>query len=153
MFIWTAKIDRRKIGLGALAVLLVGAVVCGCLVFAGRDAVASAAVGPKGIKTADDRRAYLETYGWQVSADAVSVEELQFPKEFGPEYDEYLQLQSGQGFDLTKYGGKRVKRYTYDVKNYPTGATDAQAHLLLYRDTVVGGEVLGEGFFQGLTMP
>ena len=71
-------------------------------------------------------------------------------------YDEYLALQSQQGFDLTQYAGKRVKRYTYEIANYPTGETGVQANLLIYKNTVIGGEVLSpqmDGFLHGLTMP
>ena len=46
-------------------------------------------------------------------------------------YQEYLALQADQGFDLEKYAGKRVKRYTYEVLNYPTGESGVQVNLLL----------------------
>lgn len=92
----------------------------------------------------------------QVSADPLSVEELAIPEEFDETYTQYLSLQSGQGFDLEKYKGKRVKRYTYEISNYPTGETGVQAGLLIYKNTVVGGEVLSSqlgGFIHGLAMP
>jgi len=57
---------------------------------------------------------------------------------------------------LTKCAGKRVKRYTYEITNYPTGESGVQANLLIYKNTVVGGEVLSaqlDGFLHGLTMP
>ena len=57
------------------------------------------------------------------------------------------------GFDLTKYAGKRVKRYTYEVMNYPTGEEGVIAHLILYKNTVIGGEVMGSSFLHGLAMP
>ncbi|MEL4861959.1 DUF4830 domain-containing protein [Pseudoflavonifractor phocaeensis] len=153
VFIWTAKIDRRK-----TALVLVGAVVlCGAVlaaVFLGtRGTAASAAVSPKGVKTAEDRAAYLTAWGWQVPDDAAEVEELELPKEFGPEYDQYMSLQADQGFDLTKYAGKRIKRYTYDILNYPTGEAGVQAHLLICKNTVVAGEIVGEDFLHGLAMP
>ena len=100
--------------------------------------------------------AYLESYGWQVSADPIAVEELLIPDEFDETYDQYLALQSEQGFDLTKYQGKRVKRYTYEITNYPTGETGVQVGILVYKNTVVGGEVLSsqlDGFIHGLSMP
>ena len=71
-------------------------------------------------------------------------------------YQEYLALQSDQGFDLQKYAGKRVKRYTYEIFNYPSGEAGVQANLLICKNTVVGGEVLSprlDGFLHGLTMP
>ena len=45
----------------------------------GVDAVSPAPASPKGIKTNEDRIAYLEL-GWQVSADPLSVEELAIPE-------------------------------------------------------------------------
>lgn len=151
MFIWTAKVNKRKI------VLALAAVICAAAAAAtlanSRGAEASAAVSPKGVKTEEDRVAYLQEWGWQVGAQAVLVEELELPKEFGPEYSQYLELQTGQGFDLGKYAGKRVRRYTYDVLNYPTGETGVVAHLLICKNTVIGGEVLGGSFLHGLAVP
>lgn len=53
-------------------------------------------------------------------------------------------------------GGKRVKRYTYEITNYPTGEAGVQVALLVYRSTVIGGEVLSPttgGFLHGLAKP
>ena len=151
MFIWTAKVNKRKIILALAAVVCVaGAAVT---LLDGRGAAASASVSPKRIKTEEDRIAYLQEWGWQVGPQAVLVEELELPREFGPEYAQYLELQTGQGFDLSKYAGKRVRRYTYDVLNYPTGETGVVAHLLLCKNMVIGGEVLGDSFLHGLAVP
>jgi len=111
---------------------------------------------PKGVKTADDRVAYLESYGWLVNPEPIAVEELLVPEEFDETYQDYLALQADQGFDLTKYCGKRVKRYSYKIQNYPGGDTNVQAALLIYRNTVIGGEVLSSspgGFIHGLACP
>ena len=151
MFIWTAKLSKKKLALTLGAVLLVS--VAAFTLLGSRGTAASATISPKGVKTEEDRVAYLQEWGWQVSSQAVLVEELALPEEFGEEYAKYLELQTGQGFDLTKYAGKRIRRYTYDILNYPTGETGVVAHLLLYRNTVVGGEVLGDSFLHGLAMP
>lgn len=151
VFIWTAKINKKGIVL-ALAAAICTAAAAGTLAYS-RGAEASAAVSPKGIKTEEDRVAYLEQWGWQVSPQAALVEELALPEEFGEEYAKYLELQTGQGFDLSKYAGKRIRRYTYEVLNYPNGETGVVAHLLLYRNRVIGGEVLGGSFLHGLAMP
>lgn len=151
MFIWTAKVNKRKILLTLAAAVCVTAAAVTLL--GGRGAEASAAVSPKGVKTEEDRVAYLQEWGWQVSPQAALVEELELPGEFGAEYGQYLELQTGQGFNLGKYAGKRVRRYTYDVLNYPTGETGVVAHLLVYRNTVIGGEVLGRSFLHGLAVP
>lgn len=151
MFIWTAKINRKKISLALAAVLCLS--VAAFTLLGSRGAAVSATVSPKGVKTEEDRVAYLKEWGWQVSPQAVLVEELELPKEFGAEYDQYLELQTGQGFDLSKYAGKRVRRYTYDILNYPTGESGVVAHLLLCKNTVIGGEVMGGSFLHGLSRP
>ena len=159
MFIWTAKLRRGRLAAGAAALLLAlcgAAVLSGVLSAGDVDAVSPAPASPKGIKTNEDRVAYLESYGWQVNPQALSVEELILPEEFDETYTQYLELQAGQGFDLEAYRGKRVKRYTYEITNYPTGEQGIQAGLLLYKNTVIGGDVLSNqlgGFIHGLERP
>ena len=157
VFIFTAKIRKGRIAAVAVAAAVVcGILVTGSVLAGGRDAAASAAVSPKGVKTNEDRIAYLSSFGWSVSEKPVSVEELVIPEEFDETYSQYLELQASQGFDLTEYAGKRVKRYTYQVNNYPTGETGVQAGLLIYKNTVIGGDVLSAqlgGFIHGLEMP
>ncbi|WP_297716950.1 DUF4830 domain-containing protein [Intestinimonas sp.] len=160
MFIWTAKLRRGRLAAGAAALLLAlcgAAVLTSGVLSAGEvDAVSPAPASPKGVKTNEDRVAYLESYGWTVSPEPLSVEELLIPEEFDETYTQYLDLQAQQGFDLTQYRGKRVKRYAYAVTNYPSGESGVEAGLLLYKNTVVAGEVLSAslgGFIQGLAMP
>ncbi len=158
MFIITAKLRWRRVALGVAAAALVCGVVVGVNGLLGaREAQAMAgAVSPKGVKSNEDRISYLESYGWSVKPEALAVEELLIPKEFDETYDQYLALQAEQGFDLTKYTGKRVKRYAYEITNYPTGETGVQAGLLIYKNTVIGGEVLSSdlsGFIHGLNYP
>lgn len=159
MLIVTAKVPRRKLALWALA----AAALCCCALLvnvtalrAAPDAETVAAVGPKGVKTNEDRVAFLEGYGWQVKTDPLATQELIVPEEFDESYAEYLALQEEQGFDLKKYAGKRLKRYTYEITNYPSGETGVQVNLLIYKNTVVGGEVLSaklDGFLHALPPP
>lgn len=156
MFIFTAKVNRRRIALGAAAAILLCGAVAAAGLFLGRGEAVSTATGPKGVRTNEDRVAYLQGFGWEVSPEPLSVEELAIPKEFDETYTQYLELQSGQGFDLTQYSGKRVKRYTYEVYNYPTGEAGILAGILVYKNTVIGGDVLSNqlgGFIHGLEMP
>ena len=159
MFILTARLPRRKLAAGVAAAALV---CCAALTLppgggAGPASAVSAALpSPKGIKTNEDRVAFLEGYGWQVAEEPLAVEELLIPEEMDESYDSYLSLQAGQGFDLEQCAGKRVKRYTYEITNYPTGEAGVQANLMLFRNRVIGGEVLSpqmDGFLHGLAMP
>ncbi|USF25952.1 hypothetical protein N510_000868 [Firmicutes bacterium ASF500] len=158
MLIMTAKVPKRKLTLGVAA----AALLCCCAIALNfgraltQEVSAPGTPSPKGIRTNADRVEYLSAYGWQVSEEPISTQELLIPEEMDASYTEYLTLQTGQGFDLEDYAGKRVKRYTYEVFNYPTGESGVQVNLLVCKNTVVGGEVLSprlDGFLHGLAMP
>ncbi len=161
MFIFTAKLNRKKLLAGALAiVLLCGVVYTGSVVVHSGSLTASAASDQrgerKGVKTNEDRVAYLAEFGWAVQEKPVSTEELQVPDTFDGAYDDFVALQCEQGFDPTRYAGKRVKRYSYLITNYPTGEEGVMADLYICKNTVIGGEVLNpklDGFLHGLNMP
>jgi hypothetical protein len=132
VFIFTTRLRPGRILLGAAAVVLVcGAVILATGLAGTFGAQEASAASPKGIKTNEDRVAYLESFGWKVNPTAIAVEELLIPSEFDDTYDEYLALQTSQGFDLTRYKGKKVKRYAYEITNYPTGEQGVQAGLLI----------------------
>lgn len=159
VLIVTAKMPRRRLALGVAA----AALLCCCAValnfsqaVASQEVSASVLPDPKGVKTNEDRVAYLSAYGWQVNDQPLASQELLIPTEMDETYDDYLTLQREQGFDLEEYAGKRVKRYTYEITNYPSGEQGVQANLILYKNTVIGGEVLSpqlDGFLHGLSMP
>ncbi|MCI8807596.1 MAG: DUF4830 domain-containing protein [Oscillospiraceae bacterium] len=154
MIIFTARIPKRRLMAGAAAVLCcVSAILAFGLTLRGRAVAVSAEV--KHIKTNDDRLAYLSGLGWQVSPQPMATEELLIPEEFADSYQDYLKLQADQGFDLTQYRGKRVKRYTYQLTNYPAQAEPVQISLLIYRDKVIGGQIQSSSgsFLHGLALP
>ena len=141
MFIVTARVPRRKLLAGAVTVLCCCLVVATALIITlGGQAVPTAAEASN-IRSNEDRIAYLNELGWQVSETPAITEELLIPESFDESYDEYLALQAQQGFDLTKYAGKRVKRYTYDITNYPDSSVGVQAALLVYKNKVIGGQL------------
>ena len=154
MIIFTARVPKRQLmAAGAAALCCVFAVLAFTLTLGGRAVAASAEV--KHVKTNDDRLAYLNGLGWQVSPQPIATEELMIPEEFDDSYAGYLKLQSDQGFDLTQYRGKRVKRYTYQLINYPTQAEPVQIALLIYKNRVVGGQIQSSSgsFVHGLALP
>ena len=157
MLIFTARVRKGPIiAVAAAAALVCLALLAGPSFLPGREAAASAALDPTGVRTNEDRVAYLEGCGWVVGGQPVSVEELVIPEELDDSYSQYLELQASQGFDLTGYQGKRVKRYTYQVANYPSGDGEVLANLLIHKNTVIGGEVLSAqpgGFIHGLERP
>ena len=90
-----------------------------------------------------------------VSQD-IFLSQVKVPAEDSDVFGRYNALQKSQGYDLTKFAGKKVMRYVYLIKNYP-GATDpVYATLLIYKDQVIGGDVTNtsaKGVIQGFQMP
>lgn len=154
MIIYTARLPKKRLlAAGAAALCCLFAVLTFTLTLSGRAVAVSAEV--KNVKTNDDRLAYLNGLGWQVSSQPIATEELLIPKEFDDSYAGYLKLQEDQGFDLTQYRGKRVKRYTYQLTNYPTQDEPVQIALLIYKNRVVGGQIQSASgsFLHGLALP
>ena len=90
-----------------------------------------------------------------VEPEADEVVEVQIPKEFDDVFTNYNAIQKTQGCNLEKYAGKRCKRYTYVVTNYPGQTDNVRANILVYKDRVIGGDVcsleLG-GFMHGFVI-
>lgn len=159
MLIVTARIPKKRLLAAAVAVLCCcAAVLTGIFCAHGLNVVSasSAVTGEvKGLGHNEDRVAFLQQLGWEVVEEPIAAEELVIPETFDESYSDYLALQTGQGFDLSAYCGKRVKRYTYEVLNHPSGESGVQAALLVYKSRLVGGEVLSarpDGFIHGLAM-
>lgn len=154
MIIFTARIPKRRLAAGTCAALCcVFAVLAFAFTLRGRAVTASAEV--KNIRSNDDRLAYLNGLGWQTSPQPIATEELLIPEQFDDSYAGYLKLQEDQGFDLTQYQGKRVKRYTYQLTNYPGQTEPVQISLLIYKNRVVGGQIQSSSgsFLHGFLRP
>lgn len=155
MFIFTAKFNRKR----AVAIVIALAVIlCAIILVAGyldkdKAEPAARAVTATGIKTNDDRVKYLKSFGWEVSENPVDEQEIVIPREFTGVYANYIELQETQGFELKNYGGMEAKRYTYEILNYPTGEKGIVADIIVYRNTVIAGNVQStalDGFMHGL---
>lgn len=117
------------------------AVVAAALLISLGNKSVTASAETSGLHSNEERISYLNELGWQVSNSPATVEELLIPEQFDESYAEYLALQNQQGFDLTKYAGRRIKRYTYEITNYPEGEVCVQAALLIYKGKVIGGQL------------
>ncbi|MDD4715712.1 MAG: DUF4830 domain-containing protein [Oscillospiraceae bacterium] len=153
MIIFTTKLNRKKYVLAffVVAVLVLGIILAVAKTGGGKDNV-----GGKHISTNEDRISYLESYGWVVSDQPIASEELVIPNSLEKTYSQYNTLQTEQGFNLARFQGKKAMRYTYKILNYPTGETDVQANLLMYKSTVIGGDVCTtalDGWMHGLAYP
>lgn len=102
------------------------------------------------------RVAFLARFGWQVDTAPAEVVEVTLPQTFDAVYRNYNAIQRAQGLDLAPYRGLRVRRWSYRVRNYPDVADGVYADLLVYRDTVVAGDVRSvaiDGFIHGFARP
>lgn len=155
MFIYTARIPKKRLMAGGVSLLCCLAVVLTAVFLRAGTAAVSASAQVRGIRDNDDRVSFLTGLGWEVSDAPISTEALLVPTEFDETYADYLALQAQQGFDLTQYCGKRIQRYTYSVYNHPSGEAGVQVSLLVYRSTIIGGEVVSPsaGFLHGLVYP
>ena len=111
---------------------------------------------PEQVESNEDRIAYLASFGWEVEANPIETQEVKIPETFPEVLEKYNELQKEQGYDLTQYAGKQVKRYVYEVTNYPDTNDQYYATLLVYKDAVIGADITSAsqtGTMHGLQMP
>ncbi len=108
------------------------------------------------IKTEEDRIAFLAQFGWEVSETAIESTDVTVPAEFDKILASYNEVQKQQGLDLAKYKGKTVRRYTYEIKNYPGYEGKVYVNMLIYKNRVIGGDICSadvNGFIHGFKCP
>ena len=98
-----------------------------------------------GIATETDRREFLSALGYSAVGDAQSTVEYTLPATLDTVLQSYNELQKEQGFDLSRYTGKTLTRYTYELEGYEGKTGKVYANLVLYRDRIVAADVMGEG--------
>ena len=156
MIIITKKLHPRRLAagclLGACAVILLGAAFGVVEAVPAAPVSSVAAADGSDIRTNADRVAYLESLGWLTAAQPSAEEALTLPTKFDEAYQAYLTLQRSQGFDLEKYAGETIKRYTYQVKNYPGLQENIWACLLVCKHQIIGGECNVQRILDGLQM-
>ena len=109
------------------------------------SAVTNMPISFNGVKTAEDRLAFIHGFGIEVEPQPVEEFSTVVPKKFDAVYEEYNGIQKSQGLDLSKYKGKKVVRYTYAVTNYPKDASgfpsQVYLNLIVYKKRVIGGDI------------
>lgn len=151
MFVYSLKASKIKlVGLLLLSAIAVAAVI-GFL--PERDASANAltvAASEKsikfdGIKTEEDLQNFISSLGIQVKTPAYNSTDVDLPKVFDAVYKKYNDIQRQQGFDLSKYRGKTLHRYTFEITNYPSPdpSQSGKVYLTLFvhKNKVVGGDI------------
>ena len=137
MFIYSVRASSVKF---FVVVMLTLVVFLGVLL-AGNTALAASGteIDFTGMKTEEKRIAFIESFGVDVEGEE---EEVSFvlPDNFDRVMLGYNEIQKRQGLDLSKYHGKKVTRYTYEVKNGDyEGATFV--NLIVCRGRVIAADV------------
>ena len=70
-----------------------------------------------GIRTNEERLAFLAQFGWEVQEEPLESTTVTIPAEFDKVFASYNEMQRAQGLDLSAYGGRTVQRYTYRITN------------------------------------
>ena len=154
MFVFTAKLNRKKaiVAVIVLALLLAAAIILVSL--RGRNGNGGARrPESSGIANAADAVKYLNDLGWQVDAEPLEVKHLVIPRAFTGVYADYAALQTRQGYPIAEYGGMEATRYSFRVRNHPSGGEDIVADLVVCGQTVIAGDVQStalDGFMTGL---
>lgn len=120
------------------------------------DAEPTSSISYSKIYENSDRIDFISQFGWQVKETPVEEVEVTVPESFDKVYLGYNEMQKEQGLNLSKYKGKTVTRYTYEVTNYPDYDGTVYISLLVYKDKVVAGDVCSadvNGFVHGFEAP
>ena len=157
MVIMTAKVSKRKIILVVLLLILAAAVLVTCLKKSGSpEPSQDSAEEITEVRTNEARVAFLEQFGWSVQPEPVQTQQVRVPEEPSEVFLRYNDLQISQGYDLLSLSGKTLTRYVYQITNYPGTDGVYFATLLIYNDSVVGGDVASSrqnGVMHGFAMP
>ncbi len=154
MFVFTAKLNRKKAIIAVVALALtLGAVIL--LVSLRARGNAGDGKHTPGLRVSDpaDAADYLGELGWQVDPEPLEVKHLVIPRSFTGSYAEYAALQARQGLPLSEYGGMEAVRYSFRVRNHPSGGDDVVADLVVCGQTVIAGDIQStalDGFMTGL---
>lgn len=157
MFVFTTKLSPVKIlAAGAAFAALVAGVLFAVLPHAdaGDGGVAETASRLKA-EDAEGVRAFLGSYGWETPVSG-KEEKVTIPKDWNQTFENYNTIQKSEGFDLARYKGKEMTRYTFQIVNYPDPNETVYANVLVYKGKVVGGDVStarADGYMHGFTLP
>ena len=106
-------------------------------------------------KTNEDRLRFIHSFGWEVNEEPAEIMEVIIPSKFDEVYETYNSIQKKQGLDLKSVAGKRCRRFSYEVTNYPGAQGAVRINLLIYKNKIIGGDVCSleaDGFIHGFSL-
>ncbi len=153
MFICSFKLNRTRLLSGVAALCLALTLVFLLLPEPNGNISTAGTISAKNQQQMVD---YIAKIGYTVTPQAILIEQVTIPQTFDEKYKEYNELQKKAGFDLEKYAGQTVHKYTFKILNYEDGESEAVANVLVGGDKIIGGDIsstaLG-GFCKSLKAP
>ncbi len=112
MVVFSTKFNRKR---AVAAVVALAVVLVLIVLLAGRRDMGSAKATGAIVKDNGERVEYLSELGWEVEPNAIEEQTVLIPEQFTDVYERYNEIQTAQGFDLSKYAGVEAQRYTYRI--------------------------------------
>lgn len=152
MFIYSVRASTIRF-FSILALTLV--LLVGILAFGGGGQLSVSASSGKvdfsGVKTNEERVAFISQFGIKVAEQPVETVDFRVPENFDRVIAGYNEIQKSQGLDLTRYKNKKVTRYTYESADY--NGKGAYINLVIYKGTVIACDISStepDGFVEPL---
>lgn len=154
-----SKNNLKKSVITAIVVIVLSFCLIFSIKFIGDIQNNNSSVGSSlAVEDEDDILKFISYYGWEVDRQPAEVRDVIIPETFDEVYANYNEIQLEQGFNLEKYAGQRVKRWTYIVRNYPETSPEddyIRINILVSDDVVIGGDVCSvklDGFMHGFSL-
>ena len=144
MYILSVKLNVKKI-LSVIAVVCIATAVVCSIILNSSDDVLSSNVDVSG-ENSIEHVEFLKKYGYNTSDKPIQIQEIIIPEKFSLDYNKYNELQKLSGFDLSKYKGYRVKKYSYKILNYTDSEDEVVANLYIFNSKIIGGDVCSTSF-------
>ena len=152
MMVMTAKVNPKKV---MLALAAVAALVLALILLLGGGQEPTQTSAPAASSN-DQLVKFLTDFGWEVTTSPTESSQVKIPDKTSEMFERYNALQKSQGYDLSKFAGKKVMRYVYKINNYPGATEPVYATLLVYKNQIIGGDVTdtaAKGKIRGFRMP
>ena len=142
MFIWSIRASSLKFIIACfLSITILGTLIMVIPFADNSEGIVSAGVNFDGIRSKEDVKNFISSFGWEIKDGEPVTEEVTIPDEFDRVFVNYNEIQKRQGLDLSKYKRKKVVRYTYEVTNFKDYEGTVYANVIVYRNRVVGGDI------------
>ena len=141
MFIYSFRASTLKFfGIIALTLIMLVAAVA-----VGQSGALAASADVKisfgGIETNEERVAFIEQFGVDVSDEAKETVSFTVPANFDTVIAGNNELQRSQGLNIEKYKNKKVTRYTYEAEGFGDYDGTVFVNLIIYKNTVIACDV------------